>query len=158
MVPPGSDRVSRVRPYSGASLIRVLLSLTGLSPYIAQLSRSLQLEFLTITAGPTTPSSKLDGLGSSHFARRYYGNLDLISFPLPTKMFQFGRSRLHNLCIQLWMMGDYSHRVSPFGHLRITAFFQLPEAFRRLRVLHRLLMPRHPPAALNSLTKKFVQA
>jgi hypothetical protein len=33
-------------------------------------------------------------------------------------------------------------------------FFQLAEAFRRIRVLHRLLMPRHPPVALNSLTKK----
>ena len=37
--------------------------------------------------------------------------------------------------------------------------FQLPEAYRRYHVLHRLLMPRHPPAALNSLTKKnLVQA
>lgn len=69
-------------------------------------------------------------------------------------MFQFGRSRLLNLCIQLRMMGFYSHRVAPFGYLRVTAFIQLSEAFRRFRVLHRLLMPRHPPAALSSLTKK----
>jgi hypothetical protein len=34
-----------------------------------------------------------------------------------------------------------------------------PKLFAGIRVLHRLLMPRHPPAALNSLTKKkFVQA
>lgn len=69
-------------------------------------------------------------------------------------MFQFGRSRFYNLCIQLKMMGYYSHRVSPFGYLRVNAFIQLTEAFRRFRVLHRLLMPRHPSAALNSLTKK----
>ncbi len=36
-------------------------------------------------------------------------------------------------------------------------FFQLTEAYRRLRVLHRLLMPRHPPAALSSLTKNWFQ-
>lgn len=30
-----------------------------------------------------------------------------------------------------------------------------PKLFAGIRVLHRLLMPRHPPAALNSLTKKF---
>ena len=48
-------------------------------------------------------------------------------------------------------MGVYSHWVAPFGYLRVNAFFQLAEAFRRWRVLHRLLMPRHPPAALNSL-------
>jgi hypothetical protein len=68
-------------------------------------------------------------------------------------MFQFGRSRFHNLCIQLWMIEDYLYRVAPFGNLRVNAFFQLTEAYRRLRVLLRLLMPRHPPAALTSLTK-----
>ena len=126
---------------------------TGLSPCIAQLSRSILLEVPDLLTGPTTPEVKDFGLGSSRFARRYYGNLVLISFPLPTKMFQFGRSRFLNLCIQLRIMGYYSHWVAPFGYLRVKAFFQLTEAFRRYRVLHRLLMPRHPPAALNSLTK-----
>jgi hypothetical protein len=51
------------------------------------------------------------------------------------------------------MMGYFPHRVAPFGNLRVNAFVQLTEAYRRLRVLHRLLMPRHPPAALISLTK-----
>ena len=51
--------------------------------------------------------------------------------------------------------GGLSHWVAPFGDLRVTAFFQLTEAYRRFRVLLRLLMPRHPPVALNSLTKKF---
>ena len=48
--------------------------------------------------------------------------------------------------------------VAPFGDLRVNAFVQLTEAFRRYRVLHRLLMPRHPPAALTSLTKKLFKA
>lgn len=30
-----------------------------------------------------------------------------------------------------------------------------PKLFAGIRVLHRLLMPRHPPIALKSLTKKF---
>ncbi len=71
------------------------------------------------------------GLGSSHFARRYSGNLDLISFPLPTKMFQFGRSRLLFLCIQKRIVGFWPYWVAPFGYLRVNAFFQLTEAFRR---------------------------
>jgi hypothetical protein len=70
-------------------------------------------------------------------------------------MFQFGRYRLSNLCIQLEIINHYVDWVSPFGYLRVNAFIQLTEAFRRLRVLHRLLMPRHPPIALNSLTKYF---
>lgn len=48
--------------------------------------------------------------------------------------------------------GVLIHWVAPFGNLRVKAFFQLTEAYRRFRVLHRLLMPRHPPAALISLT------
>lgn len=73
-------------------------------------------------------------------------------------MFQFGRYRLINLCIQLMITRYYPGWVAPFGDLRVNAFIQLTEAFRRLRVLHRLLMPRHPPIALNSLTKKFLSA
>lgn len=67
----------------------------------------------------------------SPFARRYLGNLYLISFPLLTKMFQFSRCRFCNLCIQLQMMGDESHRVAPFGVLRVYASFQLVEDYRR---------------------------
>ena len=60
--------------------------------------------------------------------------------------------RLFNLWIQLKIVRDYSNWVAPFGYPRVNAFIQLTEAFRRLRVLLRLLMPRHPPIALNSLT------
>ena len=101
---------------------------------------------------PTTPTGKPVGLGSSHFARRYYGNLDLIYFPPPTKMFQFGGCRLFNLYYSVKDNELLTHWVAPFGDLRVKAIFQLTEAYRRLRVLHRLLMPRHPPAALISLT------
>lgn len=71
-------------------------------------------------------------------------------------MFQFSGSRFHNLCIQLWIVVNYYYWVSPFGILRVKALFQLTEDYRRYRVLHRLLMPRHPPAALTSLTKKYL--
>lgn len=69
-------------------------------------------------------------------------------------MFQFGRSRLYNLCIQLKIMDFYVHWVSPFGYLRVNASSSSPELFAGFRVLLRLSMPRHPPAALNSLIKK----
>ena len=116
----------------------------------------MQLLYMT---SPTTPKSVTLVWALSHFARRYYGNLILISFPLPTKMFQFGRCRFNNLCIQLMIVRYESYWVPPFGVLRVNAFFQLTEDYRRYRVLHRLLMPRHPPTALNSLTiKKYVSS
>lgn len=39
--------------------------------------------------------------------------------------------------------------VSPFGHRRITAFWELPDDFRALGVLLRSNKPRHPPSALS---------
>src|SRR5579863_2803655 len=49
-------------------------------------------------------------------------------------------------------------RVSPFGDLRfITPACGWPELIAACHVLHRLLLPRHPPCALSSLTIKFTQ-
>ena len=40
-------------------------------------------------------------------------------------------------------------RIAPFGNLRINSYLLIPAAYH---VLHRLLMPRHSPYALLSLT------
>ncbi len=68
-------------------------------------------------------------------------------------MSQFGGSRFANLCIQLAMIGCYAYRVS---HSEIPGqrFFPAHRGLSQVTRLHRLLMPRHPPVALNSLTKK----
>ena len=56
----------------------------------------------------------------------------IISFPPATEMFQFADLPPSGLYIQPAVTGHYPGRVSPFGHLRIKACSQLPEAFRRL--------------------------
>jgi hypothetical protein len=56
----------------------------------------------------------------------------IISFPPATEMFQFAGLPQPGLCIQPGVTGHYPSRVSPFGHPRITACSQLPEAFRCL--------------------------
>ena len=48
------------------------------------------------------------------------------------KTFHFSRYCFLTLCIRVKMMGYYSHRVPPFGLLRVNASFQLAEAYRRL--------------------------
>src|SRR5579885_3686272 len=53
--------------------------------------------------------------------------------------------------------GSSSRWVSPFGNPRIKACLRLPEAYRSLPRLHRLLAPRHPPYALSSLIIKLTQ-
>ncbi len=65
-------------------LIKLLpLSSTGLSPCVALLSSKVRLDSSVFCDESYNPIINY-GLGSSHFARRYYGNLLLISFPPPT--------------------------------------------------------------------------
>ena len=52
---------------------------------------------------------------------------------------------------RLKIMRFYSHWVPPFGHLRINALTNSPKLIAGVHVLLRLLMPRHPSAALSSL-------
>lgn len=76
--------------------------------------------------GPTTPRSKLLGLGSGVFARRYWRHL--MRFLLLRLLRCFNSPGLASLAGS-WGL---SHGVAPFGHLGITAPVQLPRAFRSL--------------------------
>ena len=102
------------------------------------------------SGGPTTPASKLTGLGSSAFARRYLRNLfDFFSsgyldvsvhlVPSPHPIYS-GMSDRSSIC-----------RVSPFGYPRVNSSVHLTVAFRRLRVLLRYLVPRHSSYTFISL-------
>ena len=89
---------------------------------------------------PTTPMNEFTGLGFSAFARHYSQNhlfssgyLDVSVLPVP---FPFGMTELD------------PRRVSPFGYLRLfAAAHASSELFAVYHVLHRHLMPRHPPYA-----------
>jgi hypothetical protein len=70
------------------------------------------------------------GLGSSRFARHYSGNVFLF-LPL-LRCFSSRTYLTQAYLVQPGVTGHYPSRVSPFGHPRITACSQLPEAFRRL--------------------------
>ncbi len=113
MVPPRSDRISRVPPYSRTSH---LSTRTGLSPSLARLSR--RFRFLTAGHWPgprslaTTSGVSVDVLSS--------GYLDV----------SVRRVRFATLCIQVAM--TLTGRVSPFGNPRINARSQLPVAYRNV--------------------------
>ena len=105
---------------------------------------------------PTTPSQLSRqawhwfGLGCSPFARRYWGNLSLISFPAGTEMFQFPAFTSLSRC-QVLPWSGFPIRKSPDRSL----IGGSPRLIAAIHVLHRLLSPRHPPHALNSLTNNF---
>ena len=109
------------------------------------------------TADPQPRSHLRDiGLGCSRFARHYYGNHSLFSFPQGTEMFHFPWLAPSALCIQaevprLFATVGFPIRTSPDQHL-VGSF---PELFAATRVLLRLSAPRHPPHALSSLLTSF---
>ena len=71
------------------------------------------------------------------------GESSFLSFPPVTEMFQFaGFATLH-----LWIQCE-SIRESRDQR----SFVNFPRLFADFHALHRLLMPRHPPCALSSLT------
>jgi len=80
---------------------------------------------------PTTPSKNFEGLGYSHFARRYSGN-HIVFFSTG-----YWDGSLPQVGFTLTMYSSkndtsYSYRVSPFGNLRVLACLQLIVAFRSL--------------------------
>ncbi len=56
---------------------------------------------------------------------------NFLSLPAGTKMFQFSASTFDTLCIYASIIRHNSYWVPPFGNLWITAYLQLPKAYRR---------------------------
>ena len=83
------------------------------------------------------PCRNMDGLGYSPFARHYWGNHCLFSFPAGTKMFQF--PALASIIRMDGIPSEY--RVVPFGNPRIKGHLHLPAAYRSLS------RPSSPPRA-----------
>ena len=78
-----------------------------------------------------TPERTRSGLGSFHFARRYFGNRVFFLFLRVLRCFSSPGSLPY---VMDWRMDDWSlsSRVSPFRYLRINGYLLLPEAFRSL--------------------------
>ena len=77
----------------------------------------------------------------------------LLSLPPGTEMFQFPGCAFPTLCIQSHECHPFADGGLPHSEIsRIKAYLQLPGHIGVRPVLHRLLVPRHPPCALHSLT------
>ena len=107
---------------------------------MAGLSRTF---LLTITdyVEVRTPECTHSGLGSSHFARRYFGNRCFFLFLSLLRCFSSGGSPSY---VMYWRMSTWSLSmwVSPFRNLRINGYLLLPEAYRSLSRLSSALSAR----------------
>ena len=95
------------------------------------------------------------GLASSPFARRYLGNRCFFLFLRVLRCFSSPGCLLYDY---LFIIGYLRITIGEFPHSDIcglTAVCALPQLFAACHVLHRLLVPRHPPYALFHLTKVF---
>ena len=84
-----------------------------------------------IPSAVRTPPRTRAGLGSSHFARRYFGNRCFFLFLALLRCFSSGGSP-HKTMDSSYDAWRLSMRVSPFGYLRIKGYVLLPAAFRSL--------------------------
>ena len=144
MVPAGSDRVSRARPYSGTCQARLCVFVYGTITLCGVNFHSLRLthNFVTrrpagrrIKTGPTTPKQQrlpsitLSGFGLFPFRSPLLRESRFLSFPLGTKMFQFTGLPSTALCIQAETHAHYHVWVSPFGYPGIKGWSAPPPGF-----------------------------
>ena len=130
------------------------LSLTGLSPSLAGFPKTVLLGLLNQFRGPN-PRMHAPWFGlfrfrsplltESHVVFSSSGYLDVSVHRVP----------FHSLWIGLWILEVFSIR---FPHSEISGSMDIcssPKLFAAYHVFHRLLVPRHPPYALISITKRF---
>ena len=130
------------------------LSLTGLSPSLVSFPKTVLLNLLDQFRGPN-PRVHAPWFGlfrfrsplltESHVVFSSSGYLDVSVHRVP----------FLTLWIGVRMTEVYSAR---FPHSEISGSMDIcssPKLFAAYHVLHRLLVPRHPPYALISITKRF---
>ena len=129
-------------------------SLTGLSPSLAGLSRTVLLTSL-VTYAVRTPECSHSGLGSFPFARRYSGNHCCFLFLRLLRCFSSPGSLCTPIRLALIQCTVTEGSSAGFPHSDICGSMDMcssPQLFAAYHVFHRLLVPRHPPCALSSLT------
>ena len=130
MVPLYSHKVPRVSWYSGSCCLTCLFAY-GAFTLSGRLSQNRSAKTYQWRFAVRTPECTHSGLGSFHFARRYFGNRCFFLFLRLLRCFSSPGSPPY---VMYWRMDDWSlsSRVSPFRYLRIIGYLLLPEAFRSL--------------------------
>ena len=134
------------------------ISDTGLSPSMARFSNLLSyliMDHVMTVLQPHTPR-RVHGLGCFPFARRYLGNHYCFLFLGLLRCFSSPRSPQQPMYsaedVATLLATGFPIQKSPDQNL----FSSSPKLIAAFHVFHRLLTPRHPPFALNSLATKYL--
>ncbi len=153
MVWPASDRISRVLPYSGFYTPFLLFHLRGFHSLWPAFPKQFYYSSkqLIVVLNPKWISSL--GLGSSGFARHYSRNRFLFLFLRLLRCFSSPRFTSHILFYSY--VDNTLLTCIGFPHSDIHGSLDIcssPWLFAACHVFLRLLVPRHSPYALTSLT------
>ena len=150
MVPPYSHRVSRVRRYSGYNRLTLVFAYETVTLF-GEPSHVLLLTFVNTLRCPNPTNISTRGLASSAFARHYLRNLCWFLFLALLRCFSSGGSppyAMNSRTVDTHNVPGCPIQWSP----DITLMCSSPRLIAAYHDFHRLLMPRHSPCALFSLT------
>ena len=119
MVPPSSNRISRVPPY------------LSLAQYHKSIFEYGIITLYDLASQPIPLILPLSLTGSFAFARRYSQNLGWFLFLGVLRCFS-SPGLPQQAMYSLVDSGLFTHWVAPFGYLGLNASYQLIQAFRRL--------------------------
>ena len=128
MVPPYSHRVSRVRRYSGYSLLNLVFAYVTLT-LSCQPSHAVLLTLL-IRYAVQTPIVFLLLVWPLPRSLATTSGISVDFFSSPYLDVSVQAVTFINLCIQFMMTRHDSSRIAPFGNPRIDAHLRLPVAYR----------------------------
>ena len=153
MVPAGSDRITRVPPYSGYLIKFMIFRLQDfhLLWFAFPCEFNYTSDFL-LRIGVLQPQDRSLGLGYSPFARHYWGNRFFFLFLRLLRCFSWPGCSLYSY---VFTIGWQSVTTAGFPHSEISGskrIYSSPKHIVVHHVLLQLLVPRHPPCALTNLT------
>ena len=152
MVPALSYEISRVSHYSGFYLVNLFFVYWTFTVF-GLLSQTILLNSLNQLCSPNPRWISSSGLGSSYFARHYFRNRVFFLFLWVLRCFSSPRSPPIHYFTHVWINQLFSWLEFPHSdiHGLLNICFS-PWLFAAYHVFLRLLVPRHSPYALSSLT------
>ena len=152
MVPQSSYEISRVSHYSGFYLVNLFFVYWTFTVF-GLLSQTILLNSLNQLCSPNPRWISSSGLGSSYFARHYFRNRVFFLFLWVLRCFSSPRSPPIHYFTHVWINQLFSWLEFPHSdiHGLLNICFS-PWLFAAYHVFLRLLVPRHSPYALSSLT------
>ena len=150
MVPPYSQRVSRVHWYSGYSRLTRLFAYRTLT-FCGWLSQAILLRSVNALCCPNPENISTLGLASSAFARHYLRNLGWFLFLALLRCFSSGGSPPYAMYSRMdaWTTSCGLLHSEICGSMLA---YNSPQLIAVNHVLHRLPMPRHSLCALFCFT------